>query len=170
VTGPARRLWAGYAAALLAAAPACWRGGELTESGKGLPVVAVDFPQNAAPGSVQTAVLSVENPGPGDIARVVVTFVRVGAPAAEGLPNPIVDPGRSPDSGEVVGVHPEPRSVSPDGLAFRFGALGEGEEMTIEFDLRVPEVAGIAANSVTVYDDLEPPRARGVRLETTVQG
>ena len=143
-------------------------GAELSSSGKALPVVTVDFVAVAQPGSVHTSALAIDNPGPGDISSLVVTFARVGAPAAEGLPNPIVDPGRGPDSGTVVDVRPRPSAASPD-VFYRFGPLPEGESITISFDLRVPEELGPAANSVTVYDDADPGRARGVRLETTVE-
>jgi hypothetical protein len=166
----ASRRMAAVAAAALVLAPACFRGAaELSESGRGLPQVTVEFPVSVDPGSTHVSVLRVRNPGPGDISRVAVAFARVGAPAAQGLPNPIVDPGKGPDSGEVVSVTPEPSSVSPDGVVFRFEALPEGESMTVEFRLRVPLQAGVAANSVTVYDDAEPGRAGGARLETTVE-
>jgi hypothetical protein len=165
------RLLAAVAAAALALAPSCYGGSaQLSESGRGLPEVTVEFPASAAPGSTHVSFVRVTNPGPGDLSRVAVAFARVGAPAAEGLPNPIVDPGGGPDSGEVVGVAPEPSSVSDDGVVFRFGPLPEGESMTLEFRLRVPLRAGAAANSVTVYDDAEPGRAGGARLETTVEG
>lgn len=167
---PGPRLLGVLAAMSLAVAPACWRGGAVTESGKGLPVLTLEFPERTAPGSEQVSVLRVHNPGPGDIGRLVVSFVRVGAPASEGLPNPIVDPGRGPSSGKVVKVEPRPLSVSPDGVVYRFTGLAEGDARTIEFTLRVPRAAGLAANSVTVYDDLDPARARGARLETTVEG
>ena len=153
----------------LLAAPACLAGfTELSESGKGLPQVTVEFPDEADPGSVHRAALDVANPGPGDMASVVVTFARVGAPAVEGLPNPIVDPGRGPDSGTVVSVEPRPTAASPD-VMYRFGPLAEGRSTTITFDLEVPRLPGPAANSVTVSDGDDPGRARGVRLETLVR-
>jgi hypothetical protein len=149
--------------------PACFRGGsELSESGKGLPVVGVRFPPETEPGSVHTSRLSVRNPGPGDISSLAVAFALVGAPASQGLPNPLVDPGRGPDSGTVVAVSPEPTARAPDVL-YRFGPLPEGEAITISFELEVPVETGPAASSVTVYDDVDPGRARGVRLETTVE-
>jgi hypothetical protein len=155
----------------LGALGACYRGGaELTPSGEGLPQVSADFPAEAAPGSVHSAPVRVANPGPGDIERLAVAFARVGAPAAEGLPHPLVDPGTSPESGIVVGVEPRPQSVSADRVVYRFGPLAEGDSVLIRFRLRVPRRPGIAATSVTAYDDVDPARARGVRLETTVRG
>jgi hypothetical protein len=156
------------ALAVAVLAPAgCWRGAsDLSPSGKGEPELGIEFPASAAPGSVHTARLRVTNPGPGDISRVAVSFALVGAPAAQGLPAPVVDAGRPR---AVVSVSPRPTSVSPDGVVYRFGALPEGGSMTIEFGLRVPRRRGLAANSVTVYDDVDPSRARGVRLETTVE-
>ena len=153
----------------LLATPACFSSSaELSESGKGLPEVTVEFPAETRPGSSHPAALEVTNPGPGDISSVVVTFARVGAPAAEGLPNPIVDPGRGPDSGTVAAVDPPPSASSRD-VMYRFGPLAEGDSATITFELEVPRTPGPAANSVTVYDAADPGRARGVRLETMVE-
>jgi hypothetical protein len=154
------------AALALALPAACFGGAELSASGKGLPVVTVDFPARARPGSVGTASVHVTNPGPGAIGRVTVAFARVGAPSAQGLPEPIV--GGSPAAG-VVAVRPRPSSVSADGAVYRFGPLAEGASRIIEFDLRVPRGGGVFANSVTVYDDAEPDRAGGARLETRVE-
>ena len=156
------------ALAALVSLCSCFGGGELSDSGRGLPDVTVQFPDRARPGTVQRARLEVGNPGPGDIDSVVVAFARVGAPAVDGLPNPIVDPGRGPDSGTVVEVAPSPEGSSKDVL-YRFGPLPEDETTGITFDLRVPRTAGLAANSVTVYDAADPSRARGVRLATTVE-
>jgi hypothetical protein len=150
--------------------PACYGdAANLSPSGKGLPQVVVDFPATSDPGSVHTARLGVTNPGPGDIERLAVSFALVGAPAAEGLPTPVVDATRRGRSAGVLAVSPRPTSVSSNGSVYRFSALPEGEALTIEFRLRVPRVAGGAANSVTVYDEVDPSRARGVRLETTVK-
>jgi hypothetical protein len=160
---------AAIVAIALFAMPACFSSGaELSDSGKGLPEVTVNFSTTAEPGSVHTARLSVSNPGPGDISSIVVAFARVGAPAAEGLPNPLVDPGETADSGAVVDVRPHPASASAD-VQYRFGPLQEGDSTTILFDVEVPEDPGPAANSVTVYDAADPGRARGVRLETSVE-
>jgi hypothetical protein len=156
--------------ALALALPGCFRGGaELSPSGKGLPQVTVAFPNHTAPGSIHRARLQVRNPGPGAIARVVVSFALVGAPAAEGLPTPLVDAsGRGGRS--VMEVSPRPTSVSPDGVVYRFDELPEGGSLAIDFRLRVPRRPGAAANSVTVYDDVDPTRARGVLLKTQVGG
>ncbi|MFN2489926.1 MAG: hypothetical protein ABR529_09360 [Actinomycetota bacterium] len=148
---------------------ACSGRAELTPSGKGLPGASVRFPSRTEPGSVHTATLTVDNPGPGDIATLAVSFGRVGGPAAQGLPNPLVDPGRTPDSGSIVAVRPAPTGAAPD-VVYRFGPLSEEGTTTIEFEVRVPRAPGFAASSVTVYDDVEPTRARGLPLETTVEG
>lgn len=143
----------------------------LTDSGLGRPVVSVEFPATATPGSVHDAELAIENPGPGDMASVIVAFARVGpAQGGDELPFPIVDPGADRDNPNIVAIDPEPEGISPDGVVYRFGPLPEGEVMTITFSLRVPDVAGDAANSVTAYAGEDPTRARGVRLETRVGG
>ena len=161
-------VWALGAVALLLT-PACFAGtAELSESGKGLPEVTVEFPTATQPGSLHEAAVEVTNPGPGDISSVVVTFARVGAPAVEGIPNPIVDPGRGPESGSVVSVDPAPAASSKD-VMYRFGPLSEGESTTITFGIEVPRRPGPAANSLSVYDAGDPGRTGGVRLETVVQ-
>ena len=150
---------------------ACYRDvSNLSATGEGLPQVAVHFPETSAPGSVHTAALEVANPGPGDIDRLAVSFALVGAPAAEGLPSTLVGAAGGGRRDTVLGVSPRPMSVSPDGAVYRFGGLAEGESVTIEFELRVPRIPGVAANSVIVSDDSDPSRARGARLETTVSG
>ena len=68
----------------------------------------------------------------------------------------------------VIAVTPRPSSVSSDGAVYRFTPLPEGDSLTIEFSLRVPRRRGLAANSVTVYDDVDPTRASGARLATHV--
>jgi hypothetical protein len=152
------------------AVPACYRdASSLAPSGKGLPQVVVDFPATSNPGSVHTARLEVTNPGPGDIGRLAVSFALVGAPAAQGLPTPVVAAARRGRRTSVLAVSPRPTSVGSNGVVYRFAALPEGEVATIAFRLRVPRAEGQAANSVTVYDELDPSRARGVRLETTVK-
>jgi hypothetical protein len=148
---------------------ACFGGGpEVSASGKGLPLTTVEFPAGSAAGSAHTAELTVDNPGPGDIPALAVTFGRVGAPAAEGLPNPLVDRGRSAETGSIVEVRPRPSASIPN-VIYRFGPLPEGESVTIEFVVKVPEAPGVAASSVIVYDAAEPDRASGVRLETLVE-
>jgi hypothetical protein len=157
-------------AVLVGLAAACASGTtELSPSGKGLPQLEVDFIARARGGSVHTSELTVRNPGPGDIATLAVSFARVGAPAAEGLPNPLVDPGLGPTSGTILRVRPRPASAAHD-VVYRFGSLAEDGSMTISFRVRVPQRPGPAASSVMVYDDTEPERASGVRLETVVEG
>ena len=150
---------------------ACYRDvSNLSSSGKGLPEVAIEFPESTSPGSVHTAALQVANPGPGDIERLAVAFALVGAPAAEGLPSSLIRAAGGGRRDSVLGVSPDPTSVSPDGAVYRFEGLNEGESVTIEFELRVPRASGVAANSVVVSDDSDPSRARGARLETRIAG
>lgn len=158
-----------WGALLLAACAAGDQG--LTPSGKGLPRVSITFPGVSAPGSVQEAVLNVINPGPGDLERISVTFVRVG-PSAPGqpLPQPIVDAAAGVGNEAVVSVDPKPRAVSDDGVVYVFDGIPEGGSLRITFRLKVPVQEGIAANSVTVSDATDLERAAGVRLETVVQG
>lgn len=142
----------------------------LTESGLGRPVVSVTFPELSAPGSLQDAEVTIENPGPGDMTSVVVAFARVGPAQGGGpLPYPIVDPGARRKNPNIAAVEPEPVGISTDAVVFRFGPLAEGESMTITFTLRVPAEPGPAANSITAYAGEDPSRARGVRLETQVE-
>ena len=139
---------------------------DLTAQGKGLPELSLDFPATAAPGSVETAVLTVDNPGPADMSAIVVAFSRLGDPA---LPVPIVEVAGPGQEDPVRSVDPKPTAVSRDGAIYTFGPLDEGGTMTIRFELAIPEVEGKVGNAVQVYDGREPDRARGVRLETKVE-
>jgi hypothetical protein len=165
-----RRLLAGALA--LALLPACFGPDpNLTESGKGKPLVTVEFPASASAGSVQTATLTVENPGPGDMGSVVVAFASVGVPAASGpLPGELVPVTTTAENPAITAVTPEPDNVSDDGVVYVFGGLEEGARMEISFSIRVPAERGPAANSVSVYAGEEADRIRGVRLETVVTG
>jgi hypothetical protein len=143
----------------------------LTDSGKGLPVLSVDFPATVAAGSTNTATLTVENPGPGDMGSVVVAFAAVGVAAASGpLPVELVPIAADRDNPAVRTVRPRPESVSPDGVVYVFEGLQVGETMPIEFAIVAPDEQGPAANSVSVYDGGETNRIRGLRLETVVTG
>lgn len=149
-------------------AGACSRGPDpnLTDTGKGRPVVTAEFPEAAAAGDVVTAAIHVENPGPGDIQPIVVAFTRVGDPS---LPLPIVEPRRGLQEAGIEDIRPEPQGASPQDSTFTFAGVLEGESTTIEFDLRIPEDAeGTVGNVVQVYDGADIDRARGVRIETTV--
>ena len=159
---------------MLVTASCAGSGVELSESGRGLPRVTVEFPPTARPGSVHPASLRVTNPGPGDIGTLVVAFTRAGDPR---LPTPIVDVagGRAPSA--VRSVDPRPAKVSDDGVIFHFSRapteepfLPEGDATVITFDLAVPRRPGTAANAVQVYDGSDVGRAAGVRLETEVEG
>lgn len=144
---------------------------DLTESGKGKPVLSIEFPATVAAGEPATAKLTVENPGPGDMSSVVVAFATVGVPAASGpIPADLVPISSSRDNPAVAGITPEPESVSRDGIVYVFEGLEEGTSTEIRFELVAPGRPGIAANSVSVYDGSEADRIRGVRLETLVTG
>jgi hypothetical protein len=144
---------------------------DVTASGAARPAFEIDFPAESAPGSTQTATLTITNPGPGDMAAVVVAFARVGpAEGGAGLPTPIVDGGFKGRNPAVADIRPDPRETSQAAMEFFFGPLAERETTTIEFDLVVPEVSGEAANSVTVYDGSDPDRIRGARLSTEISG
>lgn len=160
------------AAVALALLPACFGPDpNLTDAGKGKPLITVDFPDTAAPGEVATATFTVENPGPGDIRSVAIAFASVGAAAASGpLPVDLVPITTSDDNPAIASIEPEPDDVSPDGVVYFFGALPEGESVDISFDILVPETTGTAANSVSVYDAADTARIRGLRLETVVRG
>ena len=160
-----RKLLAALGATALLAA-GCFSGTDpgVESREKARPLVEVEFPAAAPAGSVQDAVVTVTNPGPGEIDPVAVSFSWVASGPGEELPRPIVDGGGA----EVVGVEPEPSSVSDDGVVFVFGRLEGGKTMEIVFALRVPPSAGPAANAVIVYDGRETARARGVRLQTEV--
>lgn len=143
----------------------------LTDDGKGKPLVGVEFPETVDAGSVNTATLTVENPGPGDIGTVTVAFAGVGVPAASGpLPVDLVPITTTSDNPAVASVEPEPRKVSNDGVVYYFGPLPEGETLDIVFEIVAPEQPGPAASSVSVYDGNDTDRIRGLRLATEVTG
>ena len=139
----------------------------VTEGGRGKPELTLSFPETAAPGSIQTAELTVTNPGPGDMGSLVVAFSRLGDPK---LPVPVVDVTTRDGEGAVDDVEPQPAAVSPDGIVYTFGGLPEGDSTTITFRLRMPVDQGLAGNAILVYEGQDPDRARGVRLETEVGG
>ncbi len=147
----------------------------LTETGKGKPYVTVAFPESTEPGGEYEAVIEIQNPGPEDMRTVVVAFATI-APrqGQQEFPSPIVGFGSDGVNPSVVGIDPEPSSASPDGVIYTFGPdadqprLLEGESMTITFTLKVPITAGVAANSVQVYEGSDIDRVAGVRMETLV--
>ena len=164
-----RRAAAAVVVALLGAA--CWsEGADLTDSGKGKPSVTVDFPETVPDGSTRTATLEVRNPGPGDMDSLFVSFSLVGVGGTEAVPAPLVAAGAGRRSPSIVAVDPRPASVASGGTIYRFGGLPEGESATLRFRRRAPREPGVAANSVTAYAGEEPDRARGVLLETRVEG
>jgi len=156
------------AAAVLLIFSACFGEGEqLTETGKGYPQLTVDFPETTTSGTTETAALTVTNPGPGDMGSIVVAFGRLGDPA---LPAPLVDVTARNREGAVKEVRPAPNAVSPDGITYTFDGLPVGESVTIEFDIEIPRLNGVAGNAVQVYEGQDPNRARGVPLRTEVGG
>lgn len=137
----------------------------LTERGSGKPRVTVEFPRTAEPGEVVTASIEITNPGPKDMDSVVVSFVRVGDPS---LPEPIVEPRKGRVRSGIEDIRPEPRGESPADATYAFEGVPEGDSVTIEFDLRIPDGRGTVGNSVQVYDGSEVERAAGTRLEIEV--
>ena len=150
-------------AAVALVSTGCYQGADpdITDTGKGRPDVTATAPETAEPGATVEAVLTVSNPGPGDMTSIVVAFSRIGDPS---LPTPIVEVGRGGSSEGIAGVTPEPDVISEDGVRFRFGGLAEGESLDITFELVMPKLTGDVGNAITVYDGNEPERARGVRL------
>jgi hypothetical protein len=142
---------------------------DTSAAGRGLPELAVEFPDSSDAGSTQTAVLTITNPGPEDMSQIVVAFLRVG-PGGDSpeLPTPIVDGAARHKNPAVVSIDPEPNAVSLPAVEFTFDGLPAGESRDISFRLKIPELTGPAANSVTVYEGTDPQRAGGIRLETTV--
>lgn len=138
----------------------------VTETGAGKPQLTAEFPETAESGDVVTASLEISNPGPRDMDSIVVSFVRVGDPS---LPQPIVEPRQGRLQSGIEDIRPEPRGQSPADATYAFQGIPEGESLTLEFDLRIPEGAGTFGNSVQVYDGSEVDRAAGVRLEIEVR-
>ena len=137
----------------------------VTDDGKGLPVLTLDFPGEVKPESVHEAVLTIDNPGPEDMGSIVVAFSRLGDPE---LPLPLVEVSAPNEQGPVRNVDPEPQAVGQGGVVFTFEGIAEGDSMTITFEIRVPPDEGKIGNAVQVYDGADPDRARGVRLEAEV--
>lgn len=158
----ALRIGVGLAVVLIAAVLISTR--DVPEGIEGRPVIAVDFPAQSDPGSVQTATFTITNPGPGRMQSVFLSFARVG------IDVPIVQAGSQHENPYIVAIDPEPEAVSLEGVVFRFAGLDDGETMTVSFDLEIPTERGIVANSVTAYPGEDPQRAKGIRLETRVGG
>ncbi|MDQ4095814.1 MAG: hypothetical protein M3174_06405 [Actinomycetota bacterium] len=137
--------------------------------GEQKPVLSVDFPTTAEAGSIQTAVLHVENPAASDIESLFVSFSALAVGGGEDFPTPIVAGRVAGSEPAVVDVEPEP-TAREQGVRFAFGPLEAGESTTIRFDLRMPEITGRAANSIAVYDGTIPERATGDSIEITIEG
>ena len=150
---------------LVAANSACYGPGPETSAAK--PELSITFPSRVDAGSTHTALLEVSNPGPEDIGALFVSFSRVGVASGVELPAPIVDVVPKNGSSAVVDVDPRPVAVG-NGIRYRFRPLQAGSSASLEFELRVPEQPGVAANAVLVYDGEDPARAKGVLLETNV--
>lgn len=158
------------ALALGVAGTACGSDAGLTESGKGYPELSITFPETAKVSAEAEAVLTIENPGPGDIDTLAVAFATIApSPGTRELPLPIVGIGSGKANPAIVAVDPEPRAISQDGVVYTFDGLEEGASTDITFTLKMPVRPGIAANSVQVYDGRDIERARGIRLQTTVE-
>ena len=144
----------------------------VSDSGKGIPLPVIEFPGTVEPGAIEIATLEVTNPGPEEIQAVVVAFARLGfmAPGQTELPTPLIEPKVQGEPSAILGVEPEPVGTNENGLVFRFGPLAEGESMSIEFELQMPDDPGSFGNSIQVYAGEDVERARGVRLLTEVKG
>ena len=164
---PLRRLLPLLIAALVVGAFAFFRAGSPEGIGDQKPVLTIQFPEIGEAGSVQTAVLEVENPAASDIGALFVSFSALAAPGGEDFPTPIVAGRVAGQEPAIVDIEPNPL-VREAGVRFGFGPLEAGETRTISFDLRLPDTAGEAANSVAVYDGEVPERGTGGRLEITV--
>ena len=129
--------------------------------------VSVSFPTAAAPGDVATAEITITNSGSADVKALFVSFSLVGGGGEAGVIDPLVAAvaGEQPS---IVAVRPSPDATGGGGVRYGFGRLAAGESTTVEFDLRVPESPGTAANSVQVYDGSDPDVATGARLTTEV--
>lgn len=142
---------------------------DVTDAGKGLPQLTVEFPAEVERGSIHDLVVTVDNPGPGDMAAFVIAFGALGVGGEVGVAKPLLlvgPPGRPSPS--VLSVEPEPVTVGEGGLVFQFGPLREGQSRTVTFSIKAPEIVGTYANSVQAYDAQEIDRIRGTRLQTKV--
>ena len=146
---------------------AFFRAGSQEGLGDQNPLLTIQFPEIGEAGSVQTAVLEVENPAASDIGALFVSFSALAAPGGEDFPTPIVAGRVAGQESAIVDIEPDPE-VREAGVRFGFGPLEAGEKTTISFDLRLPETSGEAANSVAVYDGEVPERGTGGSLEITV--
>jgi hypothetical protein len=160
---------------LLLGAVCAGSGASLTESGRGKPEVQVSFPARTSPASVETAVVDVTNPGPGDIDSLFVAFSLVGVGGVDGVAEPLVETGARGHSPSIVNVRPPPEATSRDGVIYRFSdptgrrpILAVGDSVQVEFDLRAPHELGRAASSLQVYAGEDPARSQGTLLETEV--
>lgn len=159
------------AAALFAAGALVLSGCASSGTDAQKPEPSLSFPKQVPARSVKKASLRITNPGSPAIDIIVVAFSDLGrAPNEPGIPEPIVRPGFGGKNRSVLAVTPKPVAVSDDGLVYRFGRLGAGQEMRITFALRMPARPGLAANAVIVSDGSDPNRSRGVALSTHVSG
>jgi hypothetical protein len=162
-----RRVFAAVATCLVLAS--CFGSDpNLTESGKGKPEVTVDFPAELQRRSVETAVVTVTNPGPGDMVGFSIEFSLVGKAGGQTVPTPLVASGSGEQSPSIESVEPEPNAVSLEGVRFFFGPLDEGESTDVRFEIVAPDEPGVAANALIVSDTEEIERSRGVQLVTEV--
>ena len=160
------KMFVGACVAILLLAACTGSDANLTETGAGKPQLTAEFPDTASSGDVVTAAIEVSNPGPQDMDSIVVSFVRVGDPS---LPEPIVEPRKGRLQSGIEDIRPAPRGQSPADATYAFDGLPEGETVTLEFDLRIPDGLGTFGNSVQVYDGSEVDRAAGIRLDIEVE-
>lgn len=142
----------------------------LTSKGLSRPELELRFPTEVSAGSVEEAVLTVTNPGPGDMSSVVVAFAALGKPdpGTGNLPPGLVRISSGGSNPAIESIDPDPVAVSRDGVLYRFNGLSEGASMTITFELAIPDRLGRVANSIQVYDGNDLERARGLALDTEV--
>lgn len=147
----------------------CFGAAEVTDTGKGLPRLTVEFPPEVKPGSVHDLTITVDNPGPGDMASFLIAFGTVGVGGEVVVAQPLLVAG--PPGGQspsVLAVEPEPVEVEQAGLVFKFGPLDEGASTTVIFSIKAPATVGTYANSVQAYDAQAIDRIRGARVQTKV--
>ena len=162
------RRWLPVLVFALIAVVAVWRFNRPESSGEIDPVVSASFPANVESGAVETARVTVRNSSASDIANLFVSFSQLGTAGGADLPTPIVGGITSHGGSPVLSIDPKP-SASGGGVRFGFGELPAGEELEVEFELRMPEQTGPAANSIVVYDGSVPDRAGGTKIETIVE-
>jgi hypothetical protein len=148
----------------------------LTEDGLGKPLLSVDFPSEAAAGSIEALQIEIDNPGPGDMSSFTVAFANVAVGGAQSSVEPLLRLAPPPEqlgddqeiSPSIDSMEPEPLTVGEGGLVFRFGPLPEEESTSVSFEIMMPDGAGTYANSVQVFDSQVLDRIDAVKLQVEV--